>query len=77
MRASRVEITWSHTAPEIDEWLVIVKDGHTEVTRRTLTGATRQMTMNRLPKIAASLHVRLFGLIDGKVVVTGSTVARD
>src|SRR5439155_3625987 len=37
-KKSRVEITWSHTAPEIDEWLVIVEDGHTEVTRRTLTG---------------------------------------
>jgi hypothetical protein len=75
-KGPRVEITWSHTAAEVDEWLVIVKDGPTELTRRTLTGATRRIAINQLWKVRGSLHVRLFGSIDGKVAFTGSTPVR-
>jgi hypothetical protein len=70
---SRLDIAWSHDAPEIDQWLVVVRHQHDELTRRNLTGNIRRVTIDQLPTDTGSLAVRIFGLARESVVVLGST----
>jgi hypothetical protein len=72
--AGALTIAWTWDGAPIDEWIVIVKDQHTEITRRKLAGPARSVTIYRLPR-DITFRLRLFGRAGHAVVATGSCKA--
>lgn len=72
--AGALTIAWTWDGAPIDEWIVIVKDQHTEITRRKLAGPARSVTIYRLPR-DITFRLRLFGRAGDAVLATGSCKA--